>query len=69
MEHNAINTCKTVISAIEQNLNTKMAEIWIPILFQYFMYILAKFNVLKTDFTIQYRMETLLFQLSKSFVM
>jgi len=27
MEHNAINTCKTVISAIEQNLNTKMAEI------------------------------------------
>ena len=69
MEHNAINTCKTVISAIEQNLNTKMAEIWIPKLFQYFMYILAKFNVLKTDFTIQYRMETLLFQLSKSFVM
>ena len=69
MEHNAINTCKTVISAIEQNLNTKMAEIWIPKLFQYFMYILAKFNVLKTDFTIHYRMETLLFQLSKSFVM
>ena len=45
MEHNAKNICKTVISDKEQNLNKQMAECGIPILFQHFVYILAKLNI------------------------
>jgi len=44
MEHNAKNICKTVISSKEQNLNKQMVEFGISIFFQYFLYILAKFN-------------------------
>jgi len=44
MEDNAKKICKTVISGKEQNLNKQMAEFGISILFQYFMYILDKFN-------------------------
>ena len=39
------NICITVISSKEQNLNKQMAEFRISILFQYSMYILAKFNI------------------------
>ena len=39
------NICRTVISSKEQNLNKQMAEFRISILFQYSMYILAKFNI------------------------
>ena len=44
MEHNAKNICTTVITGIEQNLNKHMAELGISIPFQYFMYILVKFD-------------------------
>jgi len=44
MENNARNICKTVISGKQQNLNKWKAELGISILFQYFTYILAKFN-------------------------
>jgi len=44
MEHNEKNIRKIVSSSDEQNLNKKMAEFRIPILFQHFMYILAKSN-------------------------
>jgi len=44
MEHNAKNICRTVISSEENNFNKQMVEFRISILFQYFMYILAKFN-------------------------
>ena len=44
MEHNAKNICKTVISGKELNLNKQMVQFRISILFQYFMYVLAKFN-------------------------
>jgi len=44
MEHNAKNICRTVISGKEQNLKEQLLEFGIPILFQYFMYILTKFN-------------------------
>jgi len=42
MEYNAKN--KTAISGKEQNLNKRMAESAISLLFQYFIYILHKFN-------------------------
>jgi len=42
MEHNAYKICKTVISGKEQNQLT--AEFGIYMLFQYFVYVLAKFN-------------------------
>jgi len=35
------NVCGTVTSGEEQNLNKRMVEFRISILFQYFMYILA----------------------------
>ena len=58
MEHNAKYICRTVINGEKQNLNKQMVGFRIFIVFQYFVYILAKFNtffkVLKTDFTIQY---------------
>ena len=41
IEHNAKNICKTVTSSKVQNLNKQMAEFGIPILFQYFIDILA----------------------------
>jgi len=44
MEHTGKNICKSVISSEKQNLNKLMAEFRISILFQYFMYILTKFN-------------------------
>jgi len=44
IEHNARDICKTVISGKAQNLNKQMAQFVISILFQYFIYILAKFN-------------------------
>jgi len=46
MEHNAKNICKTIISGEEQNLNKQMVEFRISILFQYFVYILARFNTI-----------------------
>jgi len=44
MEHYAENIRRTVISGKEQHLNKQMAEFGISILFQYYMYILPKFN-------------------------
>ena len=44
MQHNAKRIGKTVISAKEQNLNNQMPKFGISILFQCFMYILAKLN-------------------------
>jgi len=44
MEHNANKICKTVISGKKQILNNKWLNFRISIPFQYFMYILAKFN-------------------------
>ena len=63
------NICKTAISGEEQNLYKQMAEFRISILFQYFIYILAKFNTLRlwnpishlSTFSIQYRVGTLSF--------
>jgi len=39
LEHNAKNTCRTVISGKEQNLNIQMAEITISKFSNYLMYI------------------------------
>jgi len=44
MEQNAKNICKTVVSGKEQNFNKRMVEFVISILFQYSIYISAKFN-------------------------
>jgi len=44
MEHNAKNICRTITSGEKQNLNKQMVEFRISILFQYFVYILARFN-------------------------
>ena len=44
MDQNAKTSAKTVINGEEQNLKKQMAEFGISVLFQYFMYILAKFN-------------------------
>jgi len=54
MEYNAKNMCKTATIGKEQNLNKQMAEFAISILYLHFGQIQYFFNVLKTDFTIQY---------------
>jgi len=65
VEYNAKNICKTDIIGKEQNFNKQIAEFGISTLFQYFMYISAKFSTfsmssMRTDFTIQYFFNTAL---------
>jgi len=44
MEHDAQNIYRTITNGEEQTLNKEMIDFGISIIFQYFMYILAKFN-------------------------